>query len=147
MVRMPGSPYQQNWDERNDGPKGALLVDVLKAWAFDSSQGTTTYETVLRRDGTLTCNCPGWINKKKGEARGCKHTRDVAREAADLVFEAEGRGPALGRAERNIFRGSVATWAAEAAYCDDKKSEPERPAPAPRAPRRRAVVLLDDEEV
>ena len=26
-VYYPGSPYQQNWGERNDGPKGALLVD------------------------------------------------------------------------------------------------------------------------
>lgn len=27
-VLYPGSPYQQNWGERNDGPKGALLVDL-----------------------------------------------------------------------------------------------------------------------
>jgi len=27
-VLYPGSPYQQNWGERNDGPKGALLIDT-----------------------------------------------------------------------------------------------------------------------
>ena len=27
-VFYPGSPYQRNWGERNDGPKGALLADL-----------------------------------------------------------------------------------------------------------------------
>ncbi len=29
-VFYPGSPYQQDWGERNDGAKGALLVDLVK---------------------------------------------------------------------------------------------------------------------
>lgn len=31
-VYYPGSPYQQNWGERNDPPKGALLVDMQLGW-------------------------------------------------------------------------------------------------------------------
>ena len=50
---------------------------VLAAWAFPSSAGATTYETTLETDGTLSCNCPGFIFKKKGQVRGCKHTRQI----------------------------------------------------------------------
>ena len=47
------------------------------AWAFPSSKGTTTYEVVRQSDGSLTCNCPGWVFKKKDAIRECKHTRLV----------------------------------------------------------------------
>jgi hypothetical protein len=50
---------------------------VMAAWAFPSSSGSTTYETVLDEEGMLSCNCPGFIFKKKGQARGCKHTRQI----------------------------------------------------------------------
>ena len=50
---------------------------VIAAWAFPSSSGSTTYETTLDEEGTLNCNCPGFIFKKKGQARGCKHTRQI----------------------------------------------------------------------
>ena len=50
---------------------------VLAAWAFPSSSGSTTYETTLDDEGTLNCNCPGFIFKKKGQARGCRHTRQI----------------------------------------------------------------------
>lgn len=44
------------------------------------------YEVRLNDDGSVTCNCPGWIFKKKTETRGCKHTRhtDIARDAPDF---------------------------------------------------------------
>ena len=58
---------------------------VLAAWAFPSSSGSTTYETVLEEDGTLSCNCPGFIFKKKGQARGCKHTRQIEPYTARLL--------------------------------------------------------------
>jgi len=60
---------------------------VISAWPFKSSQGTTTYETVLHDDGVLTCNCPGWtraINKVTG-LRGCKHVKEMVARA-DLIM-------------------------------------------------------------
>ena len=50
---------------------------VIAAWAFPSSSGSTTYETTLDDAGTLQCNCPGFIFKKKGQTRGCRHTRQI----------------------------------------------------------------------
>jgi len=50
---------------------------MADAWAFPSSKGTTTYEVVRQPDGSLTCNCPGWVYKKKDAIRECKHTRLV----------------------------------------------------------------------
>lgn len=50
---------------------------AVAAWAFPSSRGTTTYETVLYGDGSTSCSCPGWVFKKSAQDRGCKHTRQV----------------------------------------------------------------------
>lgn len=58
---------------------------VLAAWAFPSSSNSTTYETTLEEDGTLSCNCPGFIFKKKGQTRGCKHTRQIEPYTAQLL--------------------------------------------------------------
>ena len=55
-----------------------MTVKIIGAWAFPSSSGSTTYETTLDEVATLLCNCPGFIFKKAGQARGCKHTRQVA---------------------------------------------------------------------
>ena len=52
-------------------------MTVIAAWAFPSSSGSTTYETTLDDAGTLQCNCPGFIFKKKGQTRGCRHTRQI----------------------------------------------------------------------
>ena len=49
----------------------------VRAWPFPSSRGTTTYEVTLWDDGTLSCDCPGWVYAKKGRPRACKHTRIV----------------------------------------------------------------------
>lgn len=60
---------------------------VISAWPFDSSSGTTTYETQLHADGVLTCNCPGWVravNKVTGK-RGCKHVREKVYESQSIL--------------------------------------------------------------
>lgn len=46
---------------------------VHYAWSTPSSQGTTTYESVLYMDGTTSCSCPGWTFQRKGKPRTCKH--------------------------------------------------------------------------
>lgn len=58
---------------------------VAAAWAFASSHGATTYETVLYRDGTLSCHCPGWAYKCANRPRGCRHTRAVSPYTRELL--------------------------------------------------------------
>ena len=55
-----------------------MTLNIVGAWAFPSSSGSTTYETTLDEVATLSCNCPGFIYKKAGQTRGCKHTRQIA---------------------------------------------------------------------
>jgi hypothetical protein len=53
----------------------------VRAWSTLSSQGTTTYETVLYDDGTLSCDCPGWKFSRNGKPRACKHTKRYQSES------------------------------------------------------------------
>ena len=62
-------------------------VRVISAWPFDSSKGTTTYETQLHADGILTCNCPGWcshLDKKTGK-RSCRHVKEKIYDAQKIL--------------------------------------------------------------
>jgi len=55
-----------------------------------------TYTTVLRADGSVACNCPGWIFKKKGQSeRRCKHT-DLVVEEGNILFKKYKNGQSLG---------------------------------------------------
>lgn len=63
---------------------GVMLVhgapqrpELVEKW--ESSNGLTQYTTVgWKSDSTgerrVSCNCPGWTMKKKGQSRRCKHT-------------------------------------------------------------------------
>lgn len=46
---------------------------VHYAWSTPSTHGTTTYESILYVDGTVSCSCPGWTFQRKGKPRSCKH--------------------------------------------------------------------------
>ncbi len=77
--------------QKNGKKKTAKVkkADAIFQWTFKSNQevqGTRAmYSTLLRSDQTLTCNCPGWIFKKKGETeRFCKHTKQVEEEAKGI---------------------------------------------------------------
>ena len=60
----------------------------IYVWSFESSRaraGTpTVYATELFEDGTVRCNCPGWVYKRK-DALGCKHTDQVRHEIPTLL--------------------------------------------------------------
>ena len=63
-------------------------VDPSKAIAgFENLSMTSAakYETVVYRDGSTSCNCPGWVFKRRDQPRECKHTRALAPHIADLV--------------------------------------------------------------
>jgi hypothetical protein len=75
--------------------------DPIFVWGMQSSKPRNggqfiTYEVRLNDDGSVSCNCPGWIFKKKTDDRGCKHTRhpEVANNMKDL-FERHQRGEQL----------------------------------------------------
>ena len=80
-----------------------MTVKTIGAWAFPSSSGSTTYETTLDEVATLSCNCPGFIYKKAGQTRGCKHTRQVAPFVESVLL---GKLTALEVAERLGIAGS-----------------------------------------
>jgi hypothetical protein len=63
---------------------GVSKAKVIKAWPRKSSHGTSTYEIILRDDGHMSCNCPGWVIARKG-LRSCKHTKELAAEAAQFL--------------------------------------------------------------
>lgn len=92
----------------NLGPKRAIFY-----WPHVASQEiagvTPKWTTTMYSDGSVTCDCPGWVfslRKKKGETdedvkrkeRNCKHTRQVADEAAALYLRFR-RGEELPRLE------------------------------------------------
>ena len=58
------------------------VAKVISAWPFRSSSGTTTYETQLHNDGILTCNCPGWVQRR---SRDCKHVKEKVDEAQQIL--------------------------------------------------------------
>ena len=50
-----GSPYQQNWGERNDGPKGALVVDLGTGEVYNRELKSPRYHHLeLDEDGLRT---------------------------------------------------------------------------------------------
>lgn len=60
---------------------------ILTVWEFPSgSTKGKVYQTLLYVDGSTSCDCPGWVFKRKGTqdgARTCKHTRFVDMGTAD----------------------------------------------------------------
>ncbi len=57
-------------------------AEVISAWPYKSSKGTTTYEIQLHSDGLLTCNCPGWVNRK---SRDCHHVKEKVFESQQIL--------------------------------------------------------------
>jgi len=44
----------------------------IAVWGYDSRSTDRVYTVRLNKDGSLSCNCPGWIF-----SRSCRHVRDV----------------------------------------------------------------------
>lgn len=56
----------------------AARDDILERQEFQSkSSPDQYYETVVRSDGLVACNCRGWTMKKEGKPRQCVHTGKV----------------------------------------------------------------------
>ena len=53
---------------------------TTQTWTKASSSSNKTYTIKLLENGTLTCDCQGWTNKRPGKPRECRHTKDVIGE-------------------------------------------------------------------
>jgi hypothetical protein len=62
---------------RTPSGRAVPTAEIIWAWPHSSSKGVTVYQTALHADGQLSCNCPGWRILRKGQLRGCHHTRDT----------------------------------------------------------------------
>lgn len=93
---------------KKQGPKPTEIFQ----WQMHSKKEVAgvkaTYTTVLRSDGSIACNCPGWIFKKKGQSdRSCKHTSLIEDEALGL-FKKWKKGEKLGEVVVEITKVSNA---------------------------------------
>lgn len=50
-----------------------MLTDEWREFESASSPGTI-YRAIILVDGKTQCNCRGWITKRQGRPRQCKHT-------------------------------------------------------------------------
>ena len=58
---------------------------------FPSSGGDRMYAVLLRDDGRLSCDCPGWTVKRAGKPRACKHTNLVAPKYQSVTQRDDGQ--------------------------------------------------------
>lgn len=80
--------------------------EVIYAWSIASDRRAAKYEIILRADGTLSCDCAGWVFARKGKPRGCKHTTSLETEA-HRIHAAYLRGE---RVERQDAKPDNPTW-------------------------------------
>jgi len=80
---------------------------VVAAWATPSRHGAALYETLLHADGRLSSDRPAWVYVKRGQPRGCLHTRTVEGQVADRL--ASRVAVTGGQSPRPTPRGPTAT--------------------------------------
>ena len=98
-----------------------MILNIVGAWAFPSSSGSTTYETTLDEVSTLACNCPGFIFKRAGQVRGCKHTRQVAPYTESVLL---GKLTVLEVAENLGIAGNAPTLSTVSAQPKAQQTKP-----------------------
>jgi hypothetical protein len=63
---------------------------ITQMWKFRSNSNPKILYETLEHDGErLTCNCPGWCNKKNTLDRTCRHVRSVQAGIANEECEAK----------------------------------------------------------
>jgi hypothetical protein len=80
------------------------LSKVERVMNFRSSTigDNVIYSTLLFKDGTTSCNCPGWVFKRKSKDRDCKHCRMIRGEIpveANLVADSKATGVSVSEVE------------------------------------------------
>ena len=102
------------------------------SWRYPSSSSDKVYTVQRRVDGLVSCDCPGWVVKRAGRPRSCKHTKQVV-VALGLPVDARDDGEFVGQG------GAVATPAPA------PRPEPAAPRSPPGvAPTYRPLMLADE---
>lgn len=57
---------------------------IEKMWTFKGVPGERDYQTLLYKDGKVSCDCPGWTRRLVDGVRTCKHVRSVMMNTADV---------------------------------------------------------------
>ena len=94
-INMPRRSVRTGRDTTNADPAKREYGEPVYTWAFASSQPRggfiVNYETRLEEDGTLRCNCMGWVFQRKDKETGlpkprhCKHLDVVQGEVAGIM--------------------------------------------------------------
>lgn len=60
------------------------MPELIAVFFYQSSSSAETqYQTLLYKDGSTSCDCPGWkFKRRNAPARTCKHTREVETDQA-----------------------------------------------------------------
>jgi hypothetical protein len=90
---MSRIPIGAHWTREASGGASERGREVVAAWATPSTHGAALYETVLYADGSLSCNCPGWVYPRNGRPRACRHTRAYETLAPGLLAASAATGP------------------------------------------------------
>lgn len=66
-----------------------MSLEPVKKWKSDprESRSGATYITQLNSNGIMSCQCSGWVFKKKNKARICKHIKDIAADEGYSLVE------------------------------------------------------------
>lgn len=91
---------------------------------FPSSSSSAVYTWQIGDDGRLSCDCRGWVNKRPGKPRECKHTKKVEAQYVQAGWKSVSQGD-----ETYLYRAGAAIQAPVIV-----EEAPEVAAPASAAP-------------
>lgn len=98
--------------------------EVVAVWTHESTHWNTSYTTLLRSDGELTCDCPGWVYQRKGQERGCKHTRMVTEQAKWRLVNGQAVPETYGATRPKVKTAGTVLLKPQAAKAQEVKVEP-----------------------
>jgi len=70
------------------------IADITDFHVMPSSDGMKTYQVLKYKDGSLSCDCPGWTKRCVNGVRTCKHVRLVQAGCA-AQYRINGKGTPL----------------------------------------------------
>lgn len=100
----------------------------MREWKFPSSSSPQIYTTQINpASGLLSCDCRGWVTKKLGKTRTCKHTKKVIEDEGLLIDERDGQQFVVDPRSGTLTSGEIAhlqrvTAKANAAIARGEKS-------------------------
>ena len=72
-------------EEHSHANEEALFIWQVRSSRVSKSGKSPLYTVSLYKDGCISCDCPGWMFKRTGKPRGCKHTISLEEEAKQYL--------------------------------------------------------------